>query len=182
MESVVYQIQCMVCKEERGLRRVYIGEPGMSGFERGEPHGSDWRNKLEGSSLYKHQMLQHDGKLEKDDMVMTIISKPRKALSRQVEEAVRIAEEEKERIINSKSMFGSNRIPRITILMGDKLKTKRKDQEKEREKAKLEKKEQEETVNRQGKECMGLKMEEEEEEERPSPRQTPPPMPPPHTR
>ena len=116
VESVVYQIQCMVCKE-REKRRVYIGETGRSGYERGTDHWNDWRRKLKGSFLHKHDVLDHEGTLRPDDMVMTIVSKPRKALSRQIEEAVRIAGEEESDLLNSKSQFGNNRIPRITILV-----------------------------------------------------------------
>ena len=87
---------------------------------------------MEGSFLYKHEMKDHGGSLSKDSMVMTILSKTRKALSRQIEEAVRIAEEEESCLMNSKSMFGTNKIPRIPISMGDKVKVWRKDKEEEK--------------------------------------------------
>ena len=85
---------------------------------------------------------------------MTILSKPRKALARQVEEAVRIAEEEEMNIMNSKSMFGTNRIPRITIAMGDKTRTKRKDKEEEMQEKKKMKKEEEDSRSMRGGECV----------------------------
>ena len=132
MESLVYGIVYSVC-EAKGVRKIYIGEMGMSGWERASQHWRDWRGKDKGSSLHKHDVNEHEGKLRKNDMKMHIISKPRKALQRQVEEAIRIAEEEPEAIMNSKSGYGNNHIPRITVMMGDEEKARRKDKEEKRE-------------------------------------------------
>ena len=140
VESCVYEIKCAIC-EGKGIRKVYIGETGKSGWERASQHWRDWRRKDSESSLHKHDMNEHEGKLKKTDMKMRIISKPRKALQRQVEEAVRISEEEPEALMNSKSEYGNNRIPRITVMVGDEEKARRKDREEksEREKRKKEK-------------------------------------------
>ena len=52
----------MICKEKE-KRRVYIGETGRSGYERGNDHWRDWKNKLTGSFLHKHDVLEHGGEL-----------------------------------------------------------------------------------------------------------------------
>ena len=96
---------------------------------------------------------------------MTILSKPRKALSRQIEEAVRIAEEDERDLMNSKSMFRTNRIPRITIAMGDKVRMRRKDKEEEKKKREEEEREKANTRNVDGRECLWYGMEEESSDE-----------------
>ena len=113
-ESVVYEIKCGVCEEGRGKeegeegrgkgegkRRVYIGETGKSGWERAAQHWRAWAAKSPKSCLHKHDVNEHGGRLKKTDMKMCILSKPRRALQHQVEEAVRILEEEPESLLNS---------------------------------------------------------------------------------
>ena len=127
-ESVVYEIRCSLC-EKRGKRKVYLGETGKSGWERGEQHWRGWRKKEKNSCLWKHNINDHDGKLgeEEEGCKMKILSKPRRALQRQVEEAIRILEEEPRALMNSKSGYGNNKIPRISVMMGDEEVTRRKD-------------------------------------------------------
>ena len=60
-------------------------------------------------------------------MKVKIVSKVQKALQRQIKEAVRIMEDVPAEIMNSKSGFGNNKIPRISITMGDDTKLRRKD-------------------------------------------------------
>ena len=115
IEAVVYQVQCGQCEEEKGLRQVYIGETGKSGFERMVQHWRSWRGKEKDSFLWKHDLMVHGGKMDESKLTAKIISKPRKALQRQIEEAVRIQEEKPGTIMNSKSGFGTNKIPRISI-------------------------------------------------------------------
>ena len=76
------------------------------------------------------------------EVKMKVISTPRKALQRQVEEAVRIEEEEEGNIMNSKKGYSSNKIPRIKVMMGDDVRWKR--DEKEWERGKREEREQRE--------------------------------------
>ena len=134
VESVVYQVECAKCEKE-GKRSVYIGETGRSAWERGGDHLRAWRGKEEGSFIWKHEVNEHgEGQLMEEDIRMKVISKPRKALQRQVEEAVRIEEEKVGELMNSKKGYGSNKIPRIKIMMGEDVKGKRKEWDTEREK------------------------------------------------
>ena len=65
-------------------------------------------------------MNEHEeGGLSEGDVQMKVIGKPRKALQRQVEEAVRIEGKRKRDLMNSKKGYGNNKIPRIRIAMGD---------------------------------------------------------------
>ena len=129
VESVVYKIWCGKCEGE-GRRRIYVGETGRSAWERGKDHLKAWREKEEGSFMWKHQCNEHgeDG-MEEGDIKMEVIGKPRKALQRQVEEAVRIGEEKPGEVMNSKKEFGHNKIPRIRIGMGDEVRGRREEWE-----------------------------------------------------
>ena len=67
--------------------------------------------------------------MDESKLIAKIISKPKKALQRQIEEAVRILAEEPGNILNSKSGYGTNKIPRITITVGEDVKDRRADRE-----------------------------------------------------
>ena len=161
VESVVYKVWCGKCEGE-GKRRIYVGETGRSAWERGKDHLKAWREKEEGSFMWKHQCNEHgeDG-MEEGDIKMEVIGKPRKALQRQVEEAVRIGEEKPGEVMNSKKEFGHNKIPRIRIGMGDEVRGRREEWERERlkkeERAKREeeqRKEREDKIWEEGMECI----------------------------
>ena len=64
---------------------------------------------------------------------MEVIGTPRKALQRQVEEAVRIEEEEEGNLMNSEKGYGCNKIPQIKIMMGEDVMGMRDERERERE-------------------------------------------------
>ena len=122
--------------------KVWVGE--------GEKRWRGWRNKAKNSCLWKHNANDHDGKLGEDGFKMKILSKPRRALQRQVEEAIRILEEEPDTLMNSKSGYRNNKIPRISVMMGDEEVTRRKDQE---EKKKREEEKQAEDHSNEGEEA-----------------------------
>ena len=78
-----------------------------------------WEKKLENSCLHKHDVLEHGGTLEKKQFRVKVEEKSRTVLARQVGEGVRIEEESPECILNSKSEYGHNRVPRIRIQIGN---------------------------------------------------------------
>ena len=157
-----------------GRRSIYIGETGRSAWERGAEHMRAWREKEEGSFLWKHEANQHgEGNLLEEEVKMKVISKPRKALQRQVEEAVRIEGVMGGELMNSKKGYGTNKIPRITIVMGEDLRGRRSEWERERVK-RLEREEREREAKRvleherweEGRECIWEIQEEREAWER----------------
>ena len=103
MESVVYKVWCGRCEGEKKTS-VYVGESGRSAWERGGDHLRAWRAKEEGSFLWKHSVNEHGGELREEDVKMRVVSTPRKALQRQVEE------EQEGNIMNSKKGYGTNKI------------------------------------------------------------------------
>ena len=121
-----------------------------------------WRRREDGSFLWKHETNEHsEGGLGEGDIQMKVIGKPRKALQRQVEEAVRIEVEKEGDLMNSKKGYGNNKIPRIRIAMGEDVRGNRSEWERERvkkeEKAERERervKREEHQVWEEGGECV----------------------------
>ena len=64
-------------------------------------------------------MEDHEVNLREEDVLVKVEEHSRTTLSRQVGEGVRIEEEEPGALLNSKSEFGHNRVPRIRIEMGN---------------------------------------------------------------
>ena len=118
VEGVVYEIECQVCKEN-GVRRVYLGETGRSVYKPMLNHWDDWDKKKEGSSLWKHSVNEHGGLLDDDKFHVKVLRKPRTALERQVLEGVLIQEEKLGELLNLKSEWGHNRVPRIRVKVGN---------------------------------------------------------------
>ena len=85
------------------------------------------------SSKHKLNIYRSNGTSKEDAVKMRVVSTPRKALQRQVEEAVRIEEEEEGNLMNSKKGYGCNKIPRIKIMMGEDVRGMRDERERERE-------------------------------------------------
>jgi hypothetical protein len=76
--------------EGEGKRSVYVGETGRSVWERGGYRLRVWRAKEEGSLLWKHSVNEHGEELGEGEVKMRVVSTPRKALQRRMEEDVRI--------------------------------------------------------------------------------------------
>ena len=117
-EGVIYSLTCQVCAR-KGVRKKYWGETGRSSYERCKEHWDLWRNRKESSCLWKHSMEEHGGGLKEEDVLVKVEEQSRTTLSRQVGEGVRIEEEEPGALLNSKSEFGHNRVPRLRIEMGN---------------------------------------------------------------
>ena len=96
-----------------------MGETGRSVYERMLDHWDDWGKKKEGSSLWKHSVNEHGGLLDDDKFHVKVLRRPRTALERQVLEGVLIEEEKLEELLNSKSEWGHNRVPRIRVEVGN---------------------------------------------------------------
>ena len=98
--SVVYENICVTCnpsarskgelgeQENVGVPSLYVGESGRSIQERASEHWSDYRRGEDKSHIKKHQALQHQE--EAPNFIMKVVSYPRSALTRQVQEAVTV--------------------------------------------------------------------------------------------
>ena len=111
-EGAVYRVQCLDCKE-CGVVCEYIGETSRSTYERSIEHQRALRNKDQKSPLYKHMEECHPGRTP--NLLMTILRLHRKALSRQIHEALLISKSKAEILLNNKSEWSKSRIPRIRM-------------------------------------------------------------------
>ena len=72
------------------------------------------RNEESDNPLWKHTVVEHGG--EEPEFKMKVVEKQRSALKRQIQEWVTIAREGKKNVIlNSKSEWNAEKIPRVTI-------------------------------------------------------------------
>merc|ERR1712002_463514 len=96
-----------------GVVCEYIGETSRSTYERSIEHQRALRNKDQKSPLYKHMEECHPGK--EPNLLMKILRLHRKALSRQIHEALLISKSKAEILLNNKSEWSKSRIPRIRM-------------------------------------------------------------------
>ena len=110
--NVVYQITCMTCKN-LGHTRVYYGESHRSAWDRSEDHRNALRTEDETYAIVKHWKIEH--KEAKPEFQFKVVKSYRSSLDRQISEAILIDNEPPQHLLNSKSEWGSNRIPRLII-------------------------------------------------------------------
>ena len=113
-DNVGYKIECDTCIEN-GKTRVYEGESSRSSRIRGAEHIYDLEKQKPSSVLFKHKENKHQHETMK--ISMKIIKKFKDPLTRQANEAVRIANrnESKGELLNSKNEFHHPPISRIVV-------------------------------------------------------------------
>ena len=131
--NITYINTCITCLNRRkagvpgggaetgvgsGVAR-YIGESGRSGYERGLEHMEGLRKGQEDSHMFKHKLMEHPD--EEVNFRMKILKKHKSAFERQVTEAVLIEMEDNGLLLNSKGGFNRCVLPRLQVVMGDKL-------------------------------------------------------------
>ena len=112
-EGVTYTITCTTCKST-DVKAIYEGETGRSGYTRGKNHLDGWRRKEEDNPLTKHWASFHQEDPQEPEFTMKLKKKYIKPLPRQVAEAVAITLSEADLILNSKSEWNSQKVPRVT--------------------------------------------------------------------
>ena len=112
--SVGYTVSCMECKKN-GTPAVYIGETGRTAVTRGEEHIRAILKKNPQNPMSKHLSRAHPNqKHVKFEFGLT--QHFRDPLSRQADEALRIASSSKQLVVlNSKSEFNKAPIARVQI-------------------------------------------------------------------
>ena len=107
----MYETACLECMSGEKELAVYVGESARSASERMTEHMENARDRRADSHIYKHWSIQHAGKETKFSFkILGFFDAP---LERQVGEAVRIALTGAGSILNSKSVFNRNPLPRI---------------------------------------------------------------------
>ena len=111
-----YQHTCLECKQE-GIDAKYYGESGKNGYSRGLEHQDSLRLRNEGNALYKHCVVQHEGR--KVDFLMEVTGTFRHNIERQANEGVRVRESKANIVMNSKAEFHQPPITRVVIMRGN---------------------------------------------------------------
>ena len=112
--NVGYTLFCKLCKD-RGVQKSYKGETCRSGYLRGIEHQRQFKNKSDGSVMYKHTVKDHPDEEEKVRFGMKIVGKFQKPMNRQIDEALRIKRMNPSCLLNSKSEFHGPAIRRKTL-------------------------------------------------------------------
>ena len=92
----------------------YQGETDRNMFSRGGEHQDDLDNRRESSALWKHCVEKHQSVQQNFEMVLTDRSRSDVTI-RQILEAVRIQRANAEHVMNGRSEWNSNRVPRLTV-------------------------------------------------------------------
>ena len=109
--NTVYTITCVTCSVE-GRRRVYHGESHRTLYERSKEHWEGLRDQTEDSVLYRHWREEHRDRETAPDFSIKIKHKCRSSTERQVRESLAIEGEKNSDLINNKSEWGQNPVPR----------------------------------------------------------------------
>ena len=105
---------------------MYEGETGRNGFTRGAEHQAALRLESKESPLWKHCLLEHEGR--KARFSMKVCGQFKSCLVRQVNEPVRIIRANADILRNSKSEFHQAPLVRVvlapsTLSLGDSFST-----------------------------------------------------------
>ena len=110
--NVTYSITCNTCLEN-GTKRVYWGETSRSWWDRCLEHETALRTGNTKYAIVKHQLMEHADVLP--NFSYKVDKTWKTALERQVGESILIDNEDKSCILNSRSEWGHNAVPRLTI-------------------------------------------------------------------
>ena len=111
--------------EERGKDKSkikmqkYIGESAKSAYERGKEHLGDRRSLSLRSHMLKHAVDMHGGMApEEVEFRMKVLKYHKSAFERQVSESIKIRNNSKHHILNSKGEYNRCALPRLGLKIG----------------------------------------------------------------
>ena len=111
-ESVTYRLECL---GEGCRRNVYKGETAANGYTRGGEHLSTLASHdVDNSPLWKHCLAEHGGEMQSFEMSVTG-SFRNDAMLRQITEAVQINNTDRRELMNDRSEWNMNPVPRTVI-------------------------------------------------------------------
>ena len=82
-------------------------------YDRIQEHWEDLANMENSNALVKHQLLHYQG--EEPDFSFTLHRSWKTSLARQIGEAIQIANSDQDLLMNSRSEWGQNRVPRVQV-------------------------------------------------------------------
>ena len=104
VSNVGYSVICKTCKD-KGLLRSYEGETCRNAHIRGKEHLKALQRQSEKSALYKHIKNEHANEENSVKFQMKITGRFQTAMSRQIDEGIRIQGKNPETLLNSKNEF-----------------------------------------------------------------------------
>ena len=113
--GVTYEVKCLAPSEEDPEQicgEPYNGETDRNGYSRGGEHIENLNHEREHSVLWRHCVEKHGGIKQKFRMVIKDRSR-NDPTKRQILEAVRIRRAGANQIMNGRSEWNCNRIPRL---------------------------------------------------------------------
>ena len=113
--GVTYKVKCLAPSEEdpdQICGEPYNGETDRNGYTRGGEHVDDLNHEREHSVLWRHCVDKHGGVKQKFQMIIQDRSR-NDPMKRQILEAVRIRRAGVSQILNGRSEWNGNRIPRL---------------------------------------------------------------------
>ena len=118
IEGIVYQIQCLKCKEQN-INSLYIGESSRSAYVRGKQHLEAAKKPNikghESNALAKHLIEYHEGRGDRSAFRMDVMDSFKRPLQRQLREGIEIVRCEADRVMNSKSDYHQLGIRRVVF-------------------------------------------------------------------
>ena len=112
--NVGYVITCLSC-QKLGLNRVYEGESGRAAKARATEHQAAIRRKLATSPLYQHIQTDHSRDEVQPLFKFQVRQRFKDALTRQVEEGVRIENIKEEDLLNNKQEWVPPALGRVRL-------------------------------------------------------------------
>ena len=113
----MYQISCDSCTS-KGIKSHYLGETHRTIFDRMAEHFSKYQSRHKDSAMVKHWKNFH-GEEQAPSFSVKVVSKHRSATERQISEALLIEDGVFDNLLNSKTEWGGNRIPRQKTTIQD---------------------------------------------------------------
>ena len=110
-KNVLYTISCLTCLQS-GHRSVYHGESSRTLYERSWEHWDGLRQKTEESVLSRHWREHHSDQETEPEFSVKLVGKCRTSTERQIKESLLIDKEDPKSLINNKSEWGQNPVPR----------------------------------------------------------------------
>ena len=111
--NCTYKVSCNLCPY------VYWGESHRTLYDRTSEHLKDLMDNDEKNALVKHRAIHHQG--QDPQFIFQLHKVWKNSLSRQIGEAIAISEEDPNILMNSRSEWGSNPIPRVKPAPADQL-------------------------------------------------------------
>ena len=127
-KNVLYTIVCLTCGET-GARKVYQGESHRTLYERASEHWEGLKNQTEESVLTRHWRECHEDRASQPEFRIKLVGTCRTSTERQIKEALLINSEDSDCLINNKSEWGQNPVPRQATEFKDRIWEDREDPE-----------------------------------------------------